>query len=90
MVDVKDVKSFGKIEYDGDDENVGRCLDSAIEFLKASGVPQQDNNKLYDMAVLRMALHFYENREELSNFRQIPLGINTMIEQLRNTIDDEE
>lgn len=90
MVDVKDVKSFGRIEYDGDDDNVSRCLDSAISFLEASGIPMQENNSLYDMAALRMALHFYENREELSNFKQIPLGINTMIEQLRNTIEDEE
>lgn len=86
MITVDEVKKFGKIEYD-DDENVELCMNSAVDMLVSAGVTPRETN-LYKMAVCRLALHYYENREELSNFNQMPFGINTMIEQLRNT--DEE
>lgn len=87
MITIDEVKRFGKIEYGGDDETVELCLNSAVDMLISAGVKPRENN-LYKMAACRLALHYYENREELSNFNQVPLGINTMIEQLRNT--DEE
>jgi len=87
LISVDDVKRFGKIEYGGDDETVEFCLNAAVDMLKSAGVVSRSSG-LYKMAVCRLALHYYENREELSNFNQVPLGINTMIEQLRNT--DEE
>lgn len=86
-IKIEDVKSFGKIEYDGDDENVQLCLSSAIEMLKAAGVEPRES-ALYKMAVCRAALHYYENREELSNFNKVPYGLDTMIEQLRNTYEE--
>lgn len=83
IITLDEVMAFGRIEDYGDEEIIKLCLSSAIDMLKQSGV-EPSGKPLYKMAVCRMTLHYYDNREELSNLKEVPFGIGTMIEQLRN------
>ena len=87
-ITLDDIKQFGKLEYDCDDEIIQLCLDSAVDMLTASGIPPIESKAFYKMTICRLALHYYEYREELSNFNKVPYGMDTMIEQLRNTIEE--
>lgn len=78
-------KKSGKIEWDTDDELLVFYLEAAIETLERSGVPEGLDTPLSRLAACRLALHYYENPEEATTMTgQIPMGMNWMIEQLRN------
>ncbi len=78
------LKSYDKIEYDTDDEVLLLVLEAAMETLHRVGVPENEGSALYKLAVLRLALHYYEHREEITTVTQtVPMGMNWMIEHLR-------
>ena len=79
------LKSYDKIEHEADDELLLLVLDAAMETLKDSGVPDGKCSALYQLAVIRLALHYYEHREELESAMQtVPMGMNWMVEHLRS------
>lgn len=84
------VKSYGRIEYEGEDDLLLGLLEAAMETLERSGVPKGKDTPLYRLAVQRLAMHYYENREEVGGGQPVPMGLNWMIEQLRYDDADEE
>lgn len=85
MIEIDFVKKYGRIEHDFEDEVLAVCIDAAVNCLNIAGVSEDTEVELYKLAVARLALHYYENRGELSNTKIIPMGMDTMIEQLRNS-----
>lgn len=78
-------KRYGKIETDVDDELLISLLEASFETLKRSGVPADLDTPLSRLAACRLTLHYYENPEEVTGMTgQVPMGLNWMIEQLRN------
>lgn len=87
MVDAKNilerVKQYGKLEYSDEDELIIGLINAAIDTLEATGVSRESESELYILAVERLALHYYENREEVGGGQPIPMGMNWMITHLR-------
>ena len=84
------LKGYDKVEYDTDDEILLLVLDAAIDTLQRSGIPKGEESPLYQLAVLRLALHYYEHREELTTVNHtVPMGMNWMIDHLRYGGDEE-
>ena len=82
------LKNYGKIEYE-DDAMLETLIDAAKTTLYLAGVCEdkiiESAKPLYNLAVCRLALFYNENREEISDGKgAVPMGLNWMIEQLRN------
>lgn len=77
------VKQYGKIDWDDEDDLIKQLIGAAQDTLEASGVPRDTDKDLYRLAVQRLAMHYYENREEIGSSSVIPMGMNWMIEHLR-------
>ena len=78
------VKQYGKIDWKDEDELLGTLIAAAKETLSAAGVPDTTDSALYRLAVSRLAMHYYENREEIgTSSSTVPMGMNWMIEHLR-------
>lgn len=77
------IKMYGKIEYEDEDELLLSLIRAAMDTLEAAGVSKDNPTDLYKLAVERLALHYYENREEVGNGHPMPMGMNWMVEHLR-------
>lgn len=76
-------KGYGKLEYQEEDEVLQAFVDAAAESLEKAGIPNSSDSPLYRLAVTRLALHYYECREEVGTGQPIPMGLNWMVEHLR-------
>lgn len=77
------LKNYGKIEWDDEDELLGMLISAARDTLEAAGVSKDNATSLYRLAVERLAMHYYEHREEVGTGAPVPMGLNWMIEHLR-------
>lgn len=78
------VKKFGKIEGNEEDDLILSFIGAAKDTLERSGVKRDMECDLYKLAVERLTMHYYENREEVSNQNNtMPMGISWMIDHLR-------
>lgn len=81
---LKKLKMYGKLEFfDDEDELLMDLINAAIDSLEAAGVSRTSDSDLYRLAVERLALHYYENREEVGSGQTIPYGLKWMITHLR-------
>ena len=81
------VKLFGRIDGNEEDALILGFIGAAKDTLEAAGVPRDMDCDLYAIAVERLVMHYYENREEVgSNLKMMPMGISWMIEHLRSGI----
>ncbi len=85
---VKAVKQYGKIDGDDEDSLIASEIAAAKETLRRTGVPEQNENALYALAAVRLALHYHENREEVGVGSKMPMGMDWMIEHLRHGDDE--
>lgn len=77
------IKEYGKIESNEEDDMILQLIEAAKDTLNASGVPRDTEGKLYELAVERLVMHYYENREEAAASQQVPMGLNWMINHLK-------
>ena len=87
------VKSNGKIPWDTEDDLIVLMINAARETLEMAGIPRDTINgqyhELYVLAVQRLAMHYYTQREETGSGQQtVPMGLSWMIEHLRLSDDD--
>ena len=81
------VKLFGKIDGNEEDTLILSLIGAAKDTLEASGVPRDMDCDLYAIAVERLVMHYYDNREEVgNNLNVMPMGVTWMIEHLRSGI----
>lgn len=77
------IKQYGKLEYSDEDDLIIGLIGAAMDTLENAGVSRESDSDLYILAVERLALHYYENREEVGGGQPVPMGVNWMIEHLR-------
>ena len=77
------MKQYGKLEYSDEDDLIISLLNAAMDTLEGAGVSRESDSDLYILAVERLALHYYENREEVGGGQPMPFGLNWMVEHLR-------
>ena len=69
----------------GGSRGIGKAI---AETLAKAGIANTADSPLYRLAVTRLALHYYENREEVGGSQPMPMGMNWMIEHLRLHTDE--
>lgn len=77
------IKIYGKISGNEEDELILQLIEAAKDTLNASGVPRDSDSELYSLAIERLVMHYYENREEIGANQQVPMGMNWMINHLK-------
>lgn len=87
MVDLEKFKFHARIDDDFEDSYIQLILDAAINYVsKITGVPNDANAPPeYDLAIMILSLHWYTNREVLSDrgTNQVPYGLGMLIANLR-------
>ncbi|MBC1402138.1 phage gp6-like head-tail connector protein [Listeria booriae] len=85
------IKNHLKVEHDFDDDLISQIyLPTAQSEIKGAVSFQDDesffeNRSTFNMAVLLLVGHYYENRKatSLNNMNEIPFGVDSLIQRLR-------
>lgn len=88
MADLAMLKSYGELGEECNEVVALLSLNAAKKALKNADVPDGlDGSADYDLCVCMLALHYYDNRGAVSPSEQkeIPLGIQSFVVQLKNT-----
>lgn len=74
------VKKYINIDFDDDDDLIKGLIESAVVYLKNSGVSENEQNeKLYRLALCLLVRSFYDDREN----DKMNLYISNLINQMR-------
>lgn len=78
-------KEYLRIDGDHDNQMLGLLIDSAKEYMENAGVKELTDNKLYNLAIIMLVTHWYENREQVTNSipKNLTLGLQSIILQLK-------
>lgn len=75
------VKRYMKIEHDDEDELIWALYQAAKLYL---GVREpKEENSLYNLALWRLTLHYYDHRDSVGNEANFPVGLRPIINQLK-------
>lgn len=79
--DLAAVKQYMKVEQDDEDELISALYQAAKLYL---GVREpKEKNSLYDLALWRLTLHYYDHRDSVGNEAEFPVGLRPIINQLK-------
>ena len=82
MADLEMVRRFAGADPDADTTVLDMCVQAAVAWYQAAGVPAGDNDALYDFWVCNLAAWMYDNRGA-EDERHIPRYIVESVHQLR-------
>ena len=82
---IKELKNYLRIDHDFDDSLIETFKIAAENYIYGAIETEQVNDKRFDLAVALLVGHWYKNREATSqnNLKDIPLGVLSIIQQLR-------
>ena len=83
---VATVKEYLRVDGAEDDKFLGFLIDSAKEYLSNAGVKEKSESKQYQLAIIMLVTHWYENREQNQYGKissAIEHGLQTIILQLK-------
>jgi len=87
MAGLQGFREYARV--DDDDAGLNGQLLASIEYLKGAGVPEQKENKLYDLLVYMIALNWYDTRGVTITgtlVNSIPFGATNILLQLRERL----
>ena len=88
-MDINEMKTFLRIDYDGEDEEIQAFISAAEEYLENAGVKKKEDSPLYDLAVKQLVSNWYSNRIPIGTATQsIEYSLKRILTQL--TLGDEE
>lgn len=82
---ISETKEYMSIDYNEDDALIQRCRNAAEAFLKNAGVIklELESDSLYELAADMLTEHWFDNRGVMGEGKEIPLGLDSIIVQLR-------
>lgn len=69
--------------YEEDDQYVEGFIMASIEYLENAGVKANIESSLYKLAIKMLVAHWYDNRGVIGDDKEIPFGVNAIINQLQ-------
>jgi len=86
MANLQGFKEYART--DDDDISLKGVLIASKKYVEGAGVPEQQDNELYDVLVYMIALNWYENRGVATGDRinDIPFGATNILLQLRSRL----
>ncbi len=80
------VKAYMKVDDDCGDQEDALIWALYLAAKVYLGVPEpQEPNPLYDLAVWRLTLHYYDHRDAVGNEADFPAGLRPIINSLKMT-----
>ena len=86
-VNLEDCKRFCGVIGSDDDVVMQLCMESAQEYITASGVPETaSGSSAYVLCLYRLAAHYFDNRSAIGDSveRPVPPGVVSAIMQLKH------
>lgn len=85
MVNIEGLKDFASIDPNAADATLKLCMDAAVKWLTAAGVSPRNDDASYDLAVYRLATHYYDTRGNQEADRDnVPPTVISLMHQLRS------
>jgi len=78
------VRRFAGADPAAEDTVLEMCYRAAVEWYKAAGVQEDDQNELWVFWVCNLAAWMYDNRGNADPNAAVPVYIVTSVHQLRN------
>ena len=79
---LKACKLFMKVDIDADDDLIAELMETAVEYLKAAGIPESWSYR-FTLAVKSLTLFWYDHRADVSTDKVMPPGLRPLINQLK-------
>lgn len=85
MPNIEMLARWAAANMDTDRELLEMAMEAAQQYLENAGVPRYENDKLYDLAVYQLGVHYFDNRGVMAEggVSEIPMGVNAIMHQLR-------
>lgn len=86
MPSIEELRRYAVLDPDGDVATLNMCMEAAKQWFANAGVAEPtEPNKLYDLGVYMLAVHYFDNRGAIGskNDEQLPLGVFSIMHQLR-------
>lgn len=78
------VKAYMRIDGSEDDAIIKALYSAAVLYLKNTGIEAMSADpSLYNLAVWRLTLHYYDHRDAVGNEADFPAGLRPIINQLK-------
>lgn len=90
--DIKGLRIYSHATPETTDEELTLYLEAAKIWLSNAGVPALTGNALYTLAAYMLATHWLDNKgviAEAGNIEHTPLGVFSIMHQLRSTPESE-
>lgn len=90
-MDLAEIKNYLRIDHSLDDVLIDTFKNAAESYIYSSIEKQEVDDKRFDLAVLLLIGHFYNNRSATTNenIQNLPLGVTSLIHQLRGLGSDD-
>ena len=92
MIDLNACKRFCGIVDPEEDPVIALCMNTAIAYHKAAGVPDNaQSDSMYDLSVYLLAGHYYDNRSQIGEgmAAAVPPGVVSCIQLMKGTAKTE-
>jgi len=77
-------KKYMRVDGEDEDDVILALMAAAEVYLKGAGVmPDWSPPALYNLALFRLTLHYYDHRNEVGNEAAFPIGLRPVINQLK-------
>lgn len=86
MPSMEELRRYAVLDPEGDTQTLEMCLEAAMTWFENAGVPKPDEpNRLYDLGVYMLAVHYFDNRGAMGtkNDSELPMGVFSIMHQLR-------
>ena len=92
MPNIETLARWAAANMDTDRELLEMAMVAAQQYLENAGVPRYENDKLYDLAVYQLGVHYFDNRGVMAegSAAEIPMGVNAIMHQLRLQSEPED
>ena len=87
---VEAFRRYGAFNAEEQDADLQAFLDAAAETFALAGVAARQRSALYDLGVKMLALRYHDYPAAIGDpAAELPLGVQSMIHQLRNAAPEE-
>lgn len=77
-------KRYMRVDGGDEDEVILALMAAAERYPRGAGiVPGRGRSELYDLALWRLTLHYYDRRDAVGNEAAFPVGLRPVITQLK-------
>ncbi len=85
MPKLEELKRYAVLDPGGDEQLLKMCMEAAQTWFEGAGVPEPaEPNRLYDLGVYMLAVHYFDNRGVIGGKdSELPMGVWSIMHQLR-------